>query len=127
MRHFFYCSFVFFSILLYYKIMNKNKFIVKEPIDMAEDLVYRWFSFIRYDLEFKPKKTAILFILLKILCLKLGLSVGLATQLTKTVVDKWVEECYHMSINDPDAQHHLVLMVESLIVEIKSANNSMKG
>jgi len=107
--------------------MNKSQYLKKEPIDLAEDLVYRWFSFIRFDAEFRPKKTAILFTLLKILCLKNGLSSELSNDITATLINQWVEECYSMRINDPDAQHHLVLMVESLIVEIKSAKNSVKG
>lgn len=107
--------------------MNINHVIRKEPIDMAEDIVYRWFSFIRFDENISSKKMAVLFILIKIICLKFGLSFKSSHEMTKAIVDNWVKECATMEINDPDAQHHLVLMVESLIIELKTLKTSPKG
>lgn len=117
------------TVFLYYNlIMNINQVIRKEPIDMAEDIVYRWFSFIRFDNQISSKKMAVLFILIKILCLKFGLPFKSANEMTKAIVDNWISECSTMDINDPDAQHHLVLMVESLIIELKTfKKTSPKG
>lgn len=101
---------------------QKTKYVKKETIDIAEDIVYRWFSFIRFDSKISQHKLTALFVQLKMLCLKHGLSSEISGKYTQLVINNWLTDCKDMLINDPDVQHHLVNAVDSLIQEIRTQN-----
>lgn len=97
-----------------------TKYIKKNSLDMAEDIAYRWFSFIRTDPQISDKKHLALFLKLKILCASYNVIGEYADRLCNAVIKKWFQDCYNKLINDPDVQHHLVLLIEDLIINLNS-------